>query len=140
VSRLSPSADATQLVVGLLRRDHQVLLCHRQSGRSYYPNVWDLPGGHVDTDESLADALVRELKEELGIRIDPPAGPPWTIVREASIELNMFLVDRWHGEPQNIAPDEHDEIRWFSVDELDGLALADPSYATLLRQATTEGA
>jgi 8-oxo-dGTP diphosphatase len=135
VSSVSPSADATQLVVGLLRRGGEVLLCHRQPGRTYYPNVWDLPGGHVDTDESLGDALVRELDEELGIRIDKPAGPPWTTLRTATIELHMFLVDRWEGEPHNLAPDEHDEIRWFVPDELEGLALADSSYITLFRQA-----
>jgi 8-oxo-dGTP pyrophosphatase MutT (NUDIX family) len=122
-------------VVGLLRREGEVLLCHRLPGRPYFPNVWDLPGGHVDTDESLGDALVRELEEELGIRIDPPAGPPWTTLRTATIELHIFLVDLWEGEPHNLAPDEHDEIRWFGVDHLDGLALADASYVTLLREA-----
>lgn len=122
-------------MVGLLRRDGQVLLCHRQPGRTYFPNVWDLPGGHVDTDETLGDALVRELDEELGIRIDPPIGPPWTTLRWGTIELNMFLVDRWEGEPHNLAPDEHDEIRWFAPEALNGLDLADSSYVTLLREA-----
>jgi 8-oxo-dGTP pyrophosphatase MutT (NUDIX family) len=122
-------------VVGLLRREGEVLLCHRLPGRTYYPNVWDLPGGHVDTDESLRDALVRELEEELGIRINPPAGPPWTTLRTATIELHIFIVDQWEDEPHNLAPDEHDEIRWFVPEALDGLALADSSYVTLLREA-----
>jgi len=126
-----------QLVVGLLRREDQVLLCHRHPSRKYYPNVWDLPGGHVDTNESLEDALVRELEEELGIRIDPPGGPPWTTLRKATIELHMFLVDRWEGQPHNVAPDEHDEIRWFDPDELAALEFADSSYLVLLQRAAS---
>jgi ADP-ribose pyrophosphatase YjhB (NUDIX family) len=41
-------AAAVHIVVaGLLVRDQQVLLCHRSAERKWYPNVWDLPGGHV---------------------------------------------------------------------------------------------
>ncbi len=40
------------------------------SNSGLVPNVWDLPGGHVDTGERRMDALVRELGEELGIELD----------------------------------------------------------------------
>lgn len=63
------------VVAGLLRRDGQLLLCHRHPARANYPNVWDLPGGHIDPDESMADSLVRELDEELGIQIETPDEP-----------------------------------------------------------------
>lgn len=125
-----------QLAAGLLRRDGRLLLCHRHPSRANFPNVWDVPGGHVDPGESLAGALVRELDEELGIRIDIPEGPPWTTLRSATIALHIFLVDRWQGDPQNLAPEEHDEIRWFNPDELAGLEFADSSYLPLLQRAS----
>jgi 8-oxo-dGTP pyrophosphatase MutT (NUDIX family) len=66
-----PRAE-TVLVGAILISDHRVLLCHRSHDRAWFPDVWDLPGGHVQLSESAAEALARELEEELGIQIDPP--------------------------------------------------------------------
>lgn len=124
-----------RVAVGLLRRGDRVLLCHRRADRESYPDVWDLPGGHVDDGESVAEALVRELEEELAITVDIPAGPPWATLTEGDLELHMFLIDHWRGEPTNSAPDEHDEIRWSRVEDLTDLDLADNSYRELIRRA-----
>lgn len=126
-----------RVVAGVLRRDRQILMCHRRPERASWPDVWDLPGGHVDDGESLAEALVRELNEELGIQAEPPVGPPWTTLRADTLEVNIYLVDRWRGEPQNAAIDEHDGIRWVTSDDLPDLVLAHPSYNELLRRAST---
>lgn len=128
-------SSPVRVVAGLLRRDGRLLLCHRHPDRTNYPDVWDLPGGHIDSDESMADALVRELEEELGIQIGPPDGPPWVMFRDGAVELSVFLIDRWLGEPRNVATDEHDSIGWFGVDDLTHIHLAHPSYLELLRHA-----
>lgn len=124
-----------RVVVGLLRRNGQVLLCHRHPNRTNYPDVWDLPGGHIDADETMAEALVRELVEELGVRIKAPEPFPWEMVHFDGVELNIFIVDRWEGEPWNAAPDEHDELRWVGLGNVPHLDLAHRSYALLLRRA-----
>jgi 8-oxo-dGTP pyrophosphatase MutT (NUDIX family) len=49
------------VVAGLLVEADKVFLCHRSAGRRWYPNVWDLPGGHVEQNEAPA-----VLYEELG--------------------------------------------------------------------------
>ncbi len=54
-----------------------------------------LPGGHIDGDETMAEALVRELDEELGVRIEKPEPFPWETVHFDGVELNIFIVDRW---------------------------------------------
>jgi 8-oxo-dGTP pyrophosphatase MutT (NUDIX family) len=59
----------------------------------------------------MAGALVRELDEELGIRIEPPEQPPWETVQADGVELNVFIIDRWEGDPRNAATDEHDDMR-----------------------------
>ena len=52
---------------GILIHDLKILLAKRSASRAFYPSVWDLPGGHLEAGESPQTALVRELKEELGI-------------------------------------------------------------------------
>lgn len=126
-----------RVVAGLLRRNGRLLLCHRRPDRSSYPNVWDLPGGHVNENESATEALTRELAEELGIAIDLPEGPPWMTVRADGLELYLFLVDAWDGKPGNVAVDEHDDLTWAGIDDLGHLDLAHPSYPELLKRALT---
>jgi 8-oxo-dGTP diphosphatase len=124
-----------RMAAGLLRRGDEVLLCHRRTDRDSYPDLWDLPGGHVDEREDIADALVRELTEELGIGVDRPPGTAWRVIPIEGAELHVFLVDHWVGEPSNAAVDEHDEIAWMGPRQLDDLDLADERYRTLLRDA-----
>ena len=126
-----------RVVSGLFRNDDRVLLCHRRLDRRWYPEVWDLPGGHVRDGEDPRVALVREMREELGIRVDLPTHGPETVIRDedAGFELSIWVFDMWDGEVANVAPLEHDDIRWFVIDEIDALSLADSRYVELLRHA-----
>ena len=134
---MSRDASLERVVAGVLRLNGQMLLCHRKPDRLSWPNVWDFPGGHIDNGESSAEALVRELEEELGVQVEPPQGPPWMTLHGDNVELILYLVDHWNGEPRNAAPEEHDDIRWFAPDGLQLLDLADPSYLAILRRAAT---
>lgn len=124
-----------RVVAGLLRRDRRVLLCHRRHDRTHYPDVWDLPGGHIEEGEPDIDALVRELTEELGIVPELAGDSPWLTLTADHLQLHVFAVDRWRGEPHNVAVDEHDEIRWVTAAELADLDLAHPSYLQMLKRA-----
>ena len=90
--------------------------------------MWDLPGGHVEDGEIPRAALVRELREELGIVIAEPSGPPMQEVRADTFDMQIWLVDVWAGTPINAAPDEHDAIAWFEETELADLRPAHDSY------------
>lgn len=123
------TVPAHDVVTAALVRDGRVLLCHRTPARRWYPDVWDLPGGHVEPGEAPYDALARELREELGVVLGP-ATRPWKRSRLPVARLTVWKVTGWDGEPANLAPEEHDDLRWFAPGELAGVALALPVYAT----------
>ena len=61
----------TKLValIGLINENNEVLISLRKN-RSHYNNLWEFPGGKVDKEECLIEALEREIFEELGITLD----------------------------------------------------------------------
>ena len=126
------SADRHHVVAGALVRGDRVLLGHRSAARRWYPDVWDLPGGHVEAGEDEPTALARELAEELGV--NPLEGEPEPVLRVADgeLELSVWAVRGWAGEPRNLGPEEHDELRWVSPADLPGLRLAHPAYAQVV--------
>jgi 8-oxo-dGTP diphosphatase len=126
------TAEAHEIVAGLMVRDGRVLLGHRSADRRWYPDVWDFPGGHVERGEQPIEALARELKEELAIVIQQP-GPELVKVVDPEFTLRIWLVDKWVGNPVNASPAEHDDLGWFEVREVAGLRLAHSGYLTLIR-------
>ena len=76
-------------------------------------------------------ALARELREELGIDIAVPSGPPMQEVRADTFHMQIWLIEAWTGSPANVAPDEHDAIAWFTEDALGELPLAHDSYPAM---------
>lgn len=114
----------------------QFLLCYCHPGRRWYPNVWDVPGGHIEDGESPAEAVAREIREELGVEIQLMSTDPFRIDEVASdLTTYAWLVTRWTGEVANLEPDEHDAVAWFTLDELKGLDLADAGLGELLAEA-----
>jgi 8-oxo-dGTP diphosphatase len=134
VSISAEGSEKAHIVTGLLRDGNRILLCHRSPLRRWYPDVWDLPGGHVEPGEPPGAALARELREELGIGITPPSGPPAREIHGDTFSMQIWLVDRWTGSPVNVAPDEHDAIAWFTEDALGALSLAHHSYPAIFSE------
>jgi 8-oxo-dGTP diphosphatase len=126
-----------KVVAAVLVDADRVLLCHRCPSRRWFPDVWDLPGGHVEPGENLEQALRRELGEELGIELESLDGEPvlLRVDHETGLDLTVWVTRCWQGTPSNQQPKEHDMIGWFESDELQDLEFADPGYRALLRQA-----
>lgn len=123
------------VVAGLLVRGGRVLLGHREPGRTYYPDCWDIPGGHVEAGEEPAAALRRELAEELGVDVDEPARPPDATLLGPEVDFRLWEVRRWRGEAANRAPEEHDEVGWRTLAEAVTLRLAHPGLRRILGSA-----
>ena len=124
-----------RLVAGLIRQRGRILLCHRSPQRHWYPDLWDLPGGHVREHEAPAEALTRELWEELGIRFARPQTEPFAHVKGTDFRMDVWVIDEWAGQPSNLAPDEHDALAWVNAEETLGFQLADPRLPALIKAA-----
>lgn len=114
----------------LTRPDGSFLLAQRPESK-VYSGYWEFPGGKVESGESVARALARELHEELGI--DVQRAYPW-ITRvyaypHATVRLHFYRVVAWHGAPRC---KEHQDIAWQRVDALTVSPLL-PANAPVLR-------
>jgi len=108
----------TEVAAAVIERpDGTFLLAQRPDGKPY-PGYWEFPGGKIEAGENPAEALARELREELGIEVRDST--PW-ITRvyaytHATVRLHFRRVARWDGEPQ---PLEDQAIRWQRVEAPD---------------------
>jgi 8-oxo-dGTP diphosphatase len=99
------------VVAALIQRGGQILICRRRPDQPHALK-WEFPGGKVEPGESLAQALHRELAEELGMdaRIGGEAGRyQYQYPGKSPIELVFFEVTDFQGELSNHV---FQEIRW----------------------------
>jgi len=97
----------------------QQLLAARRAVPVSLAGRWEFPGGKVDAGEAPVDALHRELREELGVRVtlgDEVVGPDdglWRLTETYVMRLWFAVLAA--GEPQPLV--EHDELRWLAPGE-----------------------
>lgn len=119
----------TICVGGILFQESKLLLGKRSGERTFYPGVWDIIGGHVEDHEIPEQALIRELQEELDVRVTEMK--LLVILTDQEImtdSLYIYLVTSWIGVPVNASPDEHEALGWFGIHEAVQLDLALPRY------------
>ncbi len=119
------------VAVALVAQSGQVLMQQRRLGGAH-GGLWEFPGGKVEPDETPADALIREIAEELGIALDSAALTPLTFATDPGQPhvILLYTCRCWSGEPQCL---EGEAIGWFAPDAL--LQLAMPPLDIPLAQA-----
>ena len=100
---------------------HDSILLLKRLNTGYHDGDYSVPAGHIEPNESVIAAAIREASEELGILVRPA---DLTIVqvmhRKSSRErVDFFLrVNHWQGDIRNHEPDKCEALQWFSVQEL----------------------
>jgi 8-oxo-dGTP diphosphatase len=108
------------VAAALTDAEGRVLMARRPAGKQH-AGLWEFPGGKVEPEETPKAALVRELREELGVEIDPEGLAPIAFSEspgERHLVLLLYRCRSWSGDAQAL---DAAEIRWMAVGELTAL-------------------
>ncbi len=101
----------------------KLFLPRRAKTKKFWPDVYELPGGHVDFGETFEHALIREVKEEFSMNIK--LGDPYYLFTydnhvKGSHSVEVIYYAKFIDPIENIKlhPDDHSEYKWLSEEEL----------------------
>lgn len=117
-------------------RENKILLAKRASHKRWYPNCWDLVGGHAESGETLETTLVRECQEEVGLTplIYAKIGE-LSEETDPEIRYHVYKISQWDGGEPQLLGDEHTELRWFDLDDATSIKdIALRGYRPLFRE------
>ena len=133
VSRAAVGVVAAALIRRTAAGSVEILIAQRPPG-SWQAGQWEFPGGKLEPGEDAQAALHRELREELGIAVQ--LARPVAVFQhrypDRSVEIDLWLVQGFHGEPQGL---EGQALRWVAPGQLDRCNLLEadlPMIAPLL--------
>lgn len=113
-----------EIAIFIINDKKQVLLQKRSPNKRFNPNKWALCAGHVDTGESLENAALRELSEEVGIRISiddlNPFGEREFTIKDTNSHITYFYYVKSNLNANDfvIQKEELSEVKWFDIDKV----------------------
>lgn len=113
-----PLKTVLVVAVALIDTDGRVLIAKRPEGKQL-AGLWEFPGGKVEPGERPEAALIRELKEELGIDVTEACLAPFVFTSHAyetfHLLMPLYLCRRWSGVVQ---AREHSALKWVKPNQL----------------------
>ena len=115
--------------------DGRVLIAQRPEGKAL-AGLWEFPGGKVESGETPEAALIRELREELGVEATAACLAPFVFASHAYEDFHLlmplYLLRRWTGFPE---PHHHAALKWVKPNMLGGYPMppADEPLVAYLR-------
>ena len=105
----------------VLIKDNKILLSRRYN-TGYFDNYYSFPAGHLDGEETVKQAMVREAKEETGIVLNPlDLKLIHTMNRRIPDDERVdffFTTEKWQGEPKIMEPEKCSDLSWFEINNL----------------------
>ncbi|MFM9135398.1 MAG: NUDIX domain-containing protein [bacterium] len=117
-----PAARPTVVVAAAIERGGGFLAA-RRTRPARVAGRWEFPGGKVEPGESEEQALVREIREELGVGIAVRRRVPGEWPLDGGLVLHLYVASLLDGEPAPL--EQHDAVRWVTLPELDEVAWLD---------------
>ena len=114
----APAGSTIEVAGAAVVRDGRVLAARRVCPAEV-SGGWELPGGKVDVGETAAEAVVREVREELSCTVEVVGSLPGRAPVKPGYELTVQLARLVDGEPM---PHEHDALRWLGPEDLADVA------------------
>lgn len=125
---LPPPVDVPRRVIvvaaaALVNTENQVLICDRPVGKDF-AGYWEFPGGKLDPGETPEIALMRELREELGIETRPTCYWPIGFITHPNTKdsgehvcylVMLYACRVWRGDP---TPREGQQMKWIAPKQL----------------------
>ena len=105
------------VAVGVLLDDADRILIAKRADELHQGGLWEFPGGKVESDESVQQALAREFLEEVGVAIS--ASEPLLEIKhdygDKQVLLDVHVVREWSGEARGL---ERQPLAWVSISGL----------------------
>ena len=106
------------VAIALIDVDDRILIAKRPIGKSM-AGLWEFPGGKVKENEYPEAALIREIYEEIGIKIDKSCLAPFTfashVYKDFNLLMPLYLCRVWEGIPR---PCEGQQLKWVKIETM----------------------
>lgn len=100
----------------IIIKNNRILMGKRRMTKKYFPGHWDIVGGHVEKGETLKEAMIREVKEEVGLKVLKFRKIGAIEEKRLRYRHHLYFIIKWKGNARNKG--EFVRIRWFTKEEL----------------------
>jgi len=121
---------AINVAMGIILDSKGKILIAQRNLQKNFGGMWEFPGGKQEVGESSEDALIRELKEELSIEVEVLRRFPPYDYSDGTIEVTFHPIQCRIIEGM-IVNNEHEEVKFISINEIDNFDFAPPDYKTV---------
>ena len=111
-----------EVAVFIININKEVLLQKRSPNKRFYPNKWGLCAGHVDSGENIYDTALREIEEEIGLKI---SAEDLNVLenmevkkRETNSQITRYYYVVCDKKNFEIQTEELSEVKWFGIDDI----------------------
>ena len=124
-----PNLPVVRVSAAVFRSRHSVL-GFRRAPEQQAAGYWEFPGGKIEKDETPAQALEREIREELGVEIEAKTEllTSATPFGKALVEISFFEAFLPSKTTDGLRSSDHDQIRWIDLSEIRRFRWAPPDW------------